>query len=585
MAKQNPITEVNKRMNFVRRLQRMCRAWQKLSEPALLHAGKMWQAIASGYYDTGYARTHSVNLLDRGVNTMVPFLVEGDPRILVETKIPEYTGWAYTSQLAINHFLQQMRFAERVLIPAARNSIIDGCAITRTSIMHHRNYERQEGVYKLGAPHVEVISLCNYIGDPSARRREDFIIEGDIYKLPTEYAREFFGPKFADIIVSDGSLLEEWSPKAMVQANADKDAMSLRDFTTFIDLYLYDEGVTLTILPEGKSTRVINTVEWDGPDGGPYDVLGYKYIEDNPIPLPIAWAWHDMDVTMNLLIEKMRQQAESQKNIVAVQSTADAEKLREVPNNGIVTFEDLSGIQRLEFGGVNPANYDWVNYIESEFSRTGGNADVLGGRGTGAPTLGQEQMLYNNASRIINNMYNRFTDFMTQVVRKLAWAFWIEPTTYVPVIKEVPGVGSLPVVFNDTNKVGEFYDFVFSVMPYSSQRESPDTKFNKVMMFMSQWLLPTLNIAAAQGAQLDINKVNEMMAMYLGLDNFHSWYKTAVPSGLESMVDYKMMPNDKAGLTDAFGASMASRTINMQQQQSRAGGMSSPTQSGESQVV
>ena len=582
----HPLKSTNVRANFVTRLQRLCKTWQKLAEGPLTHSQKLWAAVASGYYDLGYSRTHTVNLVDRGVGTMVPFLVDGDPKVMVETKIPEYQGWAFTTQLAVNHFLRQMRFAERVLIPAARNSLID-CAVTRTSIMHHRNYERQEGVYKLGAPHVEVVSYANYIGDPSGRRREDFIVEGDVYKLPTEYAREFFGPKYADDIISDGKLLEEWSPQAINSANFDKDAVSVRDFTTFIDLYLYDEGVIITIMPEGKKPRIINTVEWEGPDGGPYDVLGYKYIVDNPIPVPPAWAWHDMDVTMNLLIEKMRQQAEGQKNLIAVQSTADAEKIREAPNNGIVSFEDLSGIQQLSMGGVNPTNYDWVNYIENEFSRTGGNADILGGRGVDAPTLGQEKMLFNNAARLVNHLYNRYNDFMLSIVRKLAWAFWVEPTTYVPVIKEVPGVGSLPVVFDDTSKVGEFYDFVFDITPYSSQRESPDSKFQKVMMFMSQWVLPTLQLSAAQGAQLDFNKVNEILATYLGLDNFHQWYKTALPSNsMEGLGGYKMMPGASGGLSDAFGASPASQTINSNQQQARAGGQPSPdNRTGASNMV
>lgn len=563
----------------------MVKSWQKLTEAPVKHSHKLWQAIASGYYDSGYARTHTINLVDRGVNTLVPFMVEGTPKVNVETKIPEYTPWAFTTKLALNHWLQQERFAERVLIPVARNSLIEPAGITRTSIMHHRNYERQEGVYKLGAPHVDVVEYANYVGDPSARRREEFIIEGDIYKLPTDYAKEFFGPKYADLITSDGELVHEWSPEQILSNGFNKDSLSIRDFTTFIDLYLYDEGIIITILPEGKSTRIINTIEWDGPDGGPYDVLSYKHISDNPIPLPPAWAWHDMDVTMNLLVEKMRQQAESQKRVIAVQSSSDADRLRECPNNGILTFDDLGGIQQLDFGGVTPDNYNWVNFVESEFSRTGGNADILAGRGIDAPTLGQEQMLYNNASRIVGSMLNRFQDFSTSVIRKLAWAFWIEPTTYVPVIKEVSGLGSIPVVFSDKTKVGEFYDFTFDIAPYSTQRESPESKFNKIMMFMSQWLLPTMQMAASQGAQMDFNKINEMLAQYLGLDNFHDWYKTAVPGGLEALVNYKMLPIESTGLSDAFGATPASRTINSQQQQARAGGQSSPNnKTGQPQV-
>jgi hypothetical protein len=574
MAKTNPLLERNTRLNFVKRLQKTANTWQRFIDPALKHSYKMWKAVAAGYYDDNRGAMSPVNLMDRGISTLVPFLVDGPPKVLVETKIPEYRPWAYTTQLALNHFLRQNKFAERVLIPVARNSMISA-GITRTSIMHHRNYEREEGVYKIGTPHVEVIEFANYVGDPSARHREEFVIEGDIYRLPTDYAKEFFGPKFADDITSDGRQLDEWNPDQILSYGFDRDALAIRDFTTFIDIYLYDEGTILTIMPEGKKARVIREVEWDGPEGGPYDFLGFKYISQTPIPLPPAWAWHDMDVTMNLLIEKMRQQAEAQKNLIAVQGEEDANKLRNAPNNGIVTFDNLELIKELSVGGVNEVNYSWVSYIEDQFTKTGGNADVLGGRGPDAPTLGQEKMIYQNATRIVGHMYNRFHEFTRSILDKMAWAFWVEPTTYVPVVKEVPGTMGVKEIFRDRDKVGEFYDFTFDIIPYSSQREVPESKYNKLMMFLSQWIVPTIQVAAAQGAQLNVPQVTELLGDYLGIDNMHQWYKTGSPTSLAGLVNYKMMP---LGMSDAFGATGASRETNMMQQQARAGGQSSPDQ-------
>ena len=88
--------------------------------------------------------------------------------------------------------------------------------------------------------------------------------------------------------------------------------------TTFIDLYLYDEGTTITIMPYQKKAVVLHTVEEDGPGKSPYDFLGYKFFPGTTYPIPPAWAWHDLDVTMNVLAKTAREQAESQKDLIFV---------------------------------------------------------------------------------------------------------------------------------------------------------------------------------------------------------------------------------------------------------------------------
>ena len=576
----HPLKEKNKRLGFVSRLQKLTKGWQEMAEPSLKHSYKLWKAMESGYHTRGYQRQHTINLIARGVDTIVPFLVNGNPRTMVTTKIPKYKPWAKTTELALDYFLSEIQFAERVLIPVARNSLMSA-GVTRTSIVHHRNYEREEGVYKLGRPHVEVVDFSNYIGDPGARRREEFIFEGDMYRLPTDYAKEFW-PTKADLIVSDSKLMADFDPAKIAKGDYDKNSLSLRDSTTFIDVYLYDEGIILTILPDGHKPVIINQQEWEGPEGGPYDFLGYRYIADTPIPLPPAWDWHDMDVTTNLLVDKMRQQAEAQKNIIAVQghNTGDADRLREAPNNGIVTFESLEDLQELSWGGVNDKNYDWVAFMLQQFVQQGMNTDLLGGKGPSADTLGQEQMVYANATRMIGNMANRFHNFMGSVVKKLAWAFWVEPTTYVPIVREVPGIGSVDAVFRERDKVGDFYDFVFDVQAYSTQRELPETKYNKLMQFLTQWILPTMERAAAQGVTINIEEATEQLAQYLGIDSFSNWFKGTVPGPLEGAGGYQVLPNDTASLmmNDSFGASQASREGNMFQQQVRAGGQPSPNQ-------
>ncbi len=567
--------------SFPARLQLIADTWRKIQEGPLRHRETMLKLWASGFFDPGYGRTHTINLMDRGVSTLVPFLTEGNPRILVNTRIPELRGYAYTTQLALNFFIEKLKLAETVLIPAAINSMF-GAGIARTSFYYDRTISENDVSIKLGTPNVEVIDDANYIGDPSAKRRADFTLEGDMYTLPTEYAKDFFagkdkfGNQIADYITSDATLAVDYDPKRIANPAWDKKGLSIRDYTTFIDFYLYDENTIVTVMPKGRKAKILREVEWDGPAGGPYDYVGYKFFPNTPFPLPPAWSWHDLDTTMNLLIDKMREQAEAQKNLLCFSAEAadDVKEVVKTPNNGTVRVANVDAMKQISLGGVNELNYQWVGYVENEFSKQGAASDIMGGRGANAPTLGQEQLIYSNASRIVNNMYTRFMSFTTSIVQKLAWAFWTDPTTYVPVIKEIPGVGELPVKFSSTEKVGDFYDFAFNIVPYSTQRNSPELQFQKIMQLMSQWILPTLQLAASQGQQIDFPQVTRILGDYLGIDTMNQWFKSAVPDQLSGQA-YKMMPmgmdgkskknaeGSTAQVSDAFGTTIGNQNANL----------------------
>ena len=569
--------------SFEVRVQRLCEAWKKRQEEPLRKRQKLLALWASGFFDAGYGREHLINLIDRGVFTIVPYLVEGNPKILVETKIANCRPWAFTTQLALNFILDKMNFAERTLIPAAINSMF-GAGITRTFTEYDRVINLDDDVIKYGNNVVRVIDDADYIGDVAAKTRDDFIIEGDIYKLPTDYAKDLYS-KYADDISSDCKLTSDYHPDKISSGEWDLNRLSVREYTSFIDLYLYDEGTTITIMPYGKVAKVLHTVEEDGPGGSPYDFLGYKFFPGATYPIPPAWAWHDLDTTMNIMAQTARQQAESQKDIIAVtpQSREFGKKIVTAKNLDVLeTDNPKENVVKLSFGGVNPDNYNWMNFAEQSFTKTGASSDVLAGRGSQSPTLGQEQMVFQNASRIVNNMNTRFQGFMTSIINKLAYKVLQNPSEYIPLIHQIPGVGELPKVFSSADRVGDFYDFVFKVTPYSTQRTSPEIMAQKLMGFMTQWVLPTYQFAAQQGAELDVPTVTRILSDYMGFENFNQFYRTAIPHEL-SGVGYMMEPlgqqrrpkgpnvgtKSPGQQNDTFGASTPSRTANMQQQQKR----------------
>lgn len=581
--------EQDLKKNFVARLQELAGMWQKKWSAVMEHRQTLLKLWASGYYDRGYQREHLINLVDRGVSTIVPYFIEGDPRIMVEPLAPKLRPYAHSRQLAINFLIEKNNFADRVFIPAATNSLF-GSAIARTFYVYDRCVSLNDEKIKRGTPTVIIIDDSDYIGDPSCKREADFAFEGDIYRLPTDYAKDLFagkdesGNEIADYISPDCELITKFSPEEIsATGSIDFNQLALKEYTTFIDVYLRDENTIITIMPEGRKAKVLKEIDWKGPSGGPYDKLGYKYFPDTPIPIAPAWSWHDLDVSINILARTAREQAESQKTVITAEPAAKdaAEQIVNAKNLDVILAKNTELVKAIQVGGVNPENYNWINWAELQFTKSGTNPDVLGGRQAQAPTLGQEQMVFANASRVINSWYNKFQGFMTSVLRKWAWMVDTDPSTYVEILEELklPGIGTheIPVIYSKPDKVGDFYDFVYKIIPYSTQRTSPELRYQKLMQFLGSWVLPTAQLAAAQGAQIDIPLVTRIMADYLGETTFPQWYRSMTPTGAEN-IDFTMQPskNKKGGygqMPDNFGATQPSREANAQRYESeqRAG--------------
>ena len=574
--------------SFTERALDASQIWTKRQQDMMIKRNRMVASWVSGYFSRHSRGTgHTMNLVDRAIGILIPYLAMSNPAVHCEARIPKLKPWAYTTQLGLNHLLEEIKFSKTVLRPAIFNSMF-GAGIVKTGLMKEWELNVLGNNLDVGQPYAITIDDEDYIGDISADRREDFEMEGHYYVMPTEQAKEFFGSRHADSITPSYKRFGDSSVKDVVASNKmGNDYHTLRHWTRFIDLYLPDEGVTITLLADGTYKKILQTVEYDGPEDGPFDFLGYKYAMKNSMPVPPAWGWIDMDTAMNTLINKMRAQAEREKSVLAFSAEAadDAEAYASKPDGGTLRVDNVDAMKEIKSGGVNPQNYDWVTYIEGQFSIQGGNLYQLGGRGQQANTLGQEQMLMTNASRIVDDMSNSVYDFAQSIMKKLAFYIWNDPLIQIPVIKRMQGTADIDVVFDKYAQEGDFYDFNFKIQPYSMQRFNPGIQSQKLMQFLGQWVLPIMPIAQQQGVKIDIDAATKKIAEYLQLDIDDLW-QSAVPSdGVGGIGPYqpgqgqvKQKPQ-MGQADDRMGASDASRQSNsMQFQTSPRMGQPSPAQ-------
>jgi len=584
MAKNHDIDKPDVKQRYPARLQTLCHTWSKKWAGPLQHTQKLIKLWTSGYYDKNYARWHLINLMSRGASTIVSYLCEGNPKILVQPLAPKLRQYAYSRQLVMNFLADKNNFAENVLIPGATLSMFGGVA-ARTFFEYDRIISLKDDVIKVGTPKVAIIEPADYIGDPSAKRRDDFVIEGDVYRLPTRYAKDLFakkdgfGRQIADFISPDCKLATEYSVEETTHG-FDYNKFALEEYTTFIDVYNRRDKVIETIMPMGKKAVILKGIAWKGP-GTPYDYLGYVYPPNCPIPLPPAWEWYDLDVSENRVALTARQQAEAQKNIIAADPGAKeaAEAALKNPNMNVVIAKGMEAVKTHSLGGMAPENYNWIRFCEAQFTKTGIPAESLRGVGAEAPTATQEQLIFKNATRIVNGFYNKFHSWMTDILRKWSWAVGAAPNTYIEILDELnlPGIGrwEYPVVFSKADNVADFEQFVLKVVPYSTQRTHPELQYQRLMQLMTSWMIPTMPMREAQGATIDLPMVDRLLADYGGFENFPQWYRSVIPHEL-SGIDYVMKTKDSKNKfgqgNDSYGSTITSGLANAAQQQTRTTG-------------
>ena len=574
------------RKYFPRRVQENAEQWKIQTEDMRKLRIKMLAHYAGGWF-SGKSKgdQQPLNLIDRGVQIIGPYLVGGPPKVLIDAKrgLASNRPFARTLELALEHLFREMKFHQYTMRPAVFNSLFS-MGVVKTGIMKSKEVEIYGHLHDIGQPYADNIDWDDYRGDPMARHREENEQEGHEYTMPWDFVIESGLFKNYDKLKPDIDATE-WETKpgavSLEQGQGGVRYERLRKVARLQDFWIPDEGVVITLPLMGQGRRIMRTVEWDGPESGPFDVLGYRYFSDSTISIPPVFTWLGYNKIINQLVAKMNNQAQRERKIVAYDlgASQDAKYIAQTPDGSTVGVRNIEGIKELEMGGVSETNFQFISYMEQQFSIAGGNLYTIGGRETGAETLGQEQMLQANASKALEDMVQQVHQFTSSIIEKLAWFMWSDPLIDLPVIKRVAGY-ELETSFSQETKEGDFFDYGFDIEPYSMSRMNPEIRYQRLMQLVSQVVLPTAQIAAAQGSQLNVDELVKETARFLDVRNLDRWWSPAIPQE-EAMNPYQpMQGKPKSGQADgrfSSGDNNASNMNNMNQQQARAGGQSSST--------
>ena len=483
------------------------------------------QFVGSHYGDGGASQKVPLNLLRLAAGIYLRTVVGGTPRCSISSEHMKLKPTATDMQTWTNLRLDHIGIAE-----VLRRWALDAffcMGVVKVALCDYQGATLQGWIHDPGEPYADVIDFDDWVHDCSATRWDQIAYCGNRYRIPLEAAREatyFDKDARAQLQATERSTVNDGGDERVSSLTTGSDGTpeELDDMVELWDLWLPRENlvITVSVVNETFGPKPLRIVEWDGPEEGPYHLLSFSEVPGNIMPNPPANDLQDLHDLSNILMRKLGRQAERQKTILGVRTGAqgDGKRIIDAADGDGISMDDPNAAREYRTGGVDQNNFAFLIQLKSLFSWQAGNLDSLGGLGAQAETLGQEQMISQTSSKLIQNMQERMVEGAHSVMKHLAWYWWTDPLRSYPVEKRIPGTDIAQTFWlTPKHREGNFLRLNFKIDPYSMRAETPATRLSAIMQMLTQILLPAQPQMAQQGLGISWATLLEKMAKYANM--------------------------------------------------------------------
>jgi hypothetical protein len=464
-------------------------------------------------------------LIELYVNIYARQLSSSAPQFLATSTHEELKTSAADLELALNHLVRN----EINLSDTLRRWVVDallGVGILKVGLAWSPNSEQESGpLHDPGQPFVDNILFEDLVLDLRAKRWEQIQYIGDRYTAPLEdvLANDEFNAvtrKKLGSFISARDLGREGETDSKV---IERGRLTMDDEGEFIrqvelmDIWLPRFGLLVTLPAEHVSAEPLRVVEWDGPEHGPYHVLGFEEVPGNLLPLPPTALVQDMHDLSNRLFNKLSRQAERQKTVIGVQPAGDqdGQRVLEAGDGDMIPMLDPKNVAEINYGGPNQELFGYVVQLRQLFSYFSGNLDALGGLDAQSETVGQDRLLAGAASQRMREMQDRMVAATRKLGEDICFYLWSDPLIELPMVKRIEGTDiSIPVLYTPERREGDFLQYNIDIEPYSMTSQSPSEKGSALTNLMMQVIVPLAPMMQQAGIIPNIENFLKLVAKY-----------------------------------------------------------------------
>ena len=477
------------------------------------------QYVGKHYSDDGAPDKVPVNLLALAILIYLRSLASRTPQVMISTKVPELKPSAYSFELGLNHLLKEIKYRKtqrRVVLDA-----LFSIGIAKVGMNSTDQVEINGVFHDVGQPYFDHIDLDDWVHDISAKAYEQVQYAGHKFRLPLEYVKE--NPAYtntANLKASYKEPVEEATEDGVASISRGEerhtDSDEYRQYIDLWELWLPLENLIVTLPVAGGPP--IRVEEWEGPERGPYHILSFSDVPGQIMPLAPVALWIDIHELANKLYNKLGRQAERQRDILGYTGEAadQAKRIGDGGDGDMIQMEQPGGAQEYKFGGIDQTTLAFVIHNRDLYSWLAGNLDTLGGLSPQAETLGQEELLVGNTSKMLDDMRDMAQDFNAGATEDLGSYVWHDPFWDPPIVKKIAGTDiEISTTFSPEERAeNDFVEYNFSIDPYSTEYRSPAAKLQTMTHLVQNFVIPAAPAMAEQGIFPNWEGIMRVFAKY-----------------------------------------------------------------------
>lgn len=514
------------------RLAKADRQSERLLKPHRDNRASAIQEYLGRWYDDGDNKKRPLNLLAQYANIIVPNLVGRLPSNSPKARNPMLRFEATLLGLALDD-LQERLDLYTFYRMMAFDAIFSPCAICKVGIKAGAELYKIDGrSYDPGAIYVSPIDFDDFGFDPTAKNRESVGWERHQYYpiLQDVLDSGVFAGK-EDLLISLPKMGQRTQSSDEHPSDRNEDLGPDRyavDRICLRDYAIYEKGRTRIVTMAGgkaaeSQTEFLADVEFEGPDGGPYEQLCFNPVSTAYLGVPPVAFIRDIAEAGERITNKMIRQAERAKQVFVYSKSAsdDAMTLRKAADGDAVGVDNAESVKPIVYGGVDPQNYDFSAWMNQQFNNLSGSAQMLSGTEKIADTATEAQIMQANASARLREMKDRMESFMDRVTARLGWFLTVDPLIKLPLPYRLPGGETVEAVYSAEEREGCWYDFNFKVRRGSAVGIDPMVRIKRIgdMLTILQNFIPLgqaglVNIPGLGrllGAEYDVDNLDEIL--------------------------------------------------------------------------
>ena len=491
------------------------------------------------WYSEGGAKNKTlVNLMNQTARIYTVALAANKPQVMVST--PNVDNWPFAMRFEVN--LNKL-ISDMALDKTFRAIVMDaffclGCGVVMmrdTDTRFHGLLESEEDVWlDPGEPWLNRVSLDELILDMTSKELTKMRYCGHRYRADFEKVKAEPGydkKVTANLTPTSKTSIDNADFVRDIAAGVEVDDDELKPMIWLQDIWVAENNTVATMSVDQDLPPLLER-EWTGSQAGPYKFLSLGNVPDNVVPASPAINLKGLHNLQNRLHYRMEKDSDAHRvlNIYPPSAADDAEKLRTAGRNSWVRTSNPNDINQVEFGGVDQRDQAFSLFIQDEYNTLAGNLTAMGGLGTQAATLGQEEIIHGQVGRMEADMRMSVVEFAAESTLDLGRLMWNDQTLELQSSIAV-GNSGIEVAANWTpdNRMGEFEDYDFRVEPYSMVFTTPERKREELYQFLNR-IAPLWPMFQQSGASLDAQAIVDEVARLSNRPEYKRFITFAPPA-------------------------------------------------------